>query len=343
MPAGIEYDSATGRATFVAVREHGWHQMGTLVDHDITVAEGLELALMNDLDYRIDPFVAVSGSEDAPEIVPSASLRAATRRNPFDRSKREVYAAGMTDSFTMHTPEVAFSLGENVIDAGKPLSAMGLMDDGKRGFAAFRADALSIGGVDQVNAYLNIITAFDGSLATTARLSTIRVVCQNTASAVLGQHGIPTYKVRHVGEGLEGRIEDARAALGVVYAGMEEFQREAEALLAVDVTDLRFERIVEHLLPMPADEDKATQIVKDRIAQQRDQVRAIWNGPTVANVQNTAWGALNAYTEWLDWTAGGFKTDTARMAQQITPGSRMDQSRIVGAKKIAALVGLTSV
>jgi phage/plasmid-like protein (TIGR03299 family) len=340
MPAGIEYDASTGRAMFVAVEEHGWHQMGTLVKgRSISVTEALELAHMNDLDYRLEPFAIIAG--DPPNLVSAGALRAVARRKPFDRDKHEVIAAGLTDDFTMHTPEQAFGLGENLIDAGKPVAALGSINDGKRAFAAFFADSISIGGVDQVNMYLNVMTAFDGSMATTCRVSAIRVVCQNTFSAVMNQHSMPTYRVRHVGDGLEGRIEDARATLDMGYAGMTEFQKEAEAFLAVDVTDAKFAKIVESLLPMPdADDEKATPAQRDRIAQQRDQVTGLWTSSTVSNVQNTAWGALNAWTEWLDWTAGNFRTPQARLHQQTTAGSALDKRRIAGATKIAALAGV---
>jgi phage/plasmid-like protein (TIGR03299 family) len=331
-------EAGDGRATFVAVEEHGWHTLGTLSKKRLTVAEGLELAHLANLEYHLEPIAVPVG--DPPRFISGGDLRAAVRRNPFDRDEWQVLGAGMTTAYTMHTPEEAFGFTENLIDAGKPLAAMGSINGGRNAFAAFFADDITIGGVDQVRMYLNCMTGFVGNSATYVRSSAIRVVCANTYNAVMGEVEQPTYVVRHVGEGLDGRIEDARAALDIGYRGMEAFQKEAEALLDREVSDAQWEQIVAALLP---DVTTATDAARNRAAEGRAQVTALYNGATVENVRGTAWGALNAYTEWLDWTAGNYRTAENRMVAQITPGSVIDQRRVKGARLIAKQVGLVTV
>lgn len=337
MSHGIE-QSGDGRETFVAVREHGWHQLGTLVDHDLTVAEALELAHLADLDYRTTKIIAITGTEEKVEFVRAPGYRAVVRRNPFT-GQDEVLGAGMKASYVLHTPEQALAFGEAIIDEGKPLAALGSINGGRRAFAAFRLDGITIGGVDQVNMYLNVMTAFDGSMATVARLSAIRVVCSNTFNAVMNDTGAMTYRVRHIGEGLETRVDDARAALEIGWKSVQAFQAEAEALLDREVTDKQFTAIVEALLPFAKD---ATDRQKAAVEESRYQVRGIYNSETVEAVRGTAWGALNAYTEWADWTGGRFNDPDSRMVAQIMPGSRIDNKRLRAGRIVAKSVGLVT-
>jgi phage/plasmid-like protein (TIGR03299 family) len=307
--------------------------MGTLVDHEITVSEALRLAHLADLDYHTEPIAVPVG--DPVRLIAAPNYRAVVRKNPWDTDEWQVLGAGMKGSYTLHTPEESFGFGEDIIESGKPLAALGSINDGKRAFAAFRLDDITLGGVDQIHNFLNVMTAFDGSMATIARVSSIRVVCQNTFSAVMGERQAPTYRVRHVGEGLEGRVDDARAALAVGWKAMEQFQAEADAFLDREVTDAEFAKITEALFPIT---DKTPEVSKTRLLDSRGTVARIYDGPTVSNVRGTAWGALNAYTEWLDWTGGNYASPEARMVAQITPGSAMDQKRLIGSKRIAGLL-----
>lgn len=322
-----------GIATFVAVKEHGWHGLGTLVEHDLTVSEGLSLANLADLEYQVRPLAVPVGTPR--RFIVAGNYKAVVRRNPFDREQWDVLGAGMTDAYTLHTPEQAFGFGEDIIESGKPLAAMGSIKGGRRAFAAFRLDDLTIGGVDQIKTFLNILTSFDGSMATYARVSTIRTVCSNTFHYVLSESSAPTYVVRHVGEGLEGRVDDARAALQVGWKALEQFQAEVETLIDREVTDKEFTAITEALFPIT---DKTTERGTAIAQESRSAVTALYNGPTVAPIRGTAWGALNAYTEWLDWTGGNYGSPEARMVAQITPGSAIDAKRVGGAKKITNLL-----
>jgi phage/plasmid-like protein (TIGR03299 family) len=330
-------ESQDGRATFVAVKDHGWHQKGTLVNHEITVAEGLRLSHLAGLDYHLAPIAAIITPADLPVVVHGGDIRAAVRRDPFNPDEWQVLGAGMMDGFTMHTPEQAFGFGQDIIDSGTPLAAMGSIAGGRKAFAAFHADDITIGGVDQVRMYLNVMTGFVGNMATTVRVSAIRVECSNTFHAVLGEASAPTYKVRHVGEGLEGRIEDARTALNMGYRGMEQFQREVEALMDREVTDEKFRQMVEAFVPI---NDDAPQVTITRARDSRDGIARVYDSPTVANIRGTAWGALNAMTEWLDWTGGNFQSAENRLVAQITPGSAIDVKRLRAGQVVAKAVGL---
>lgn len=334
MSAGLEQRGH--EVAFVAVKQHGWHQLGELVPHDISVAEGLRLAHLAGLEYQLRPVWVHLG--DDPGMTLASGSKAVVRRNPFDRETWDVLGLGLSDDYVLHTPEQAFAFGEHIIDAGHPLAALGSIADGRRAFAAFRLDGVTIGGTDHVDAFLNVMTSFDGSLATFVKVSYIRVVCANTFHMVLGERETPTYKVRHTGEPLGRRVDDARRSLEIGWRGLEAFQAEAERWLDRDVDRREFDRIVEQLLPVA--EPHSDKHVR-RVNEQREQVRAVYESSfTNTDITGSAWGVLNAWTEWVDWTSGRYPSRDARVAAQVNPGSTLDERRAFGSGEIARALGL---
>lgn len=332
MVAGIEM-AEDGRATFVAVKEHGWHQKGELVQHDISVQEGMELAHLAGLEYQLQPVYVRSPEGTA---LPTKRF-GIVRKNPFDRTKWESLGVGFSERYTLHAPEPVFAFGEQVIDMGHPLAALGSINGGLEAFAAFRLDDVTIGGVDQVKMFLNIMTSFNGSMATTARVSGIRVVCWNTFQGVMSQTSMPTYKVRHTGMNLEHMVDDARNSLQVGWKGMEAFQKEAELLIARAVTPRETDNLITVLIPEPKE---ATDRQKENIKQARAWVHYIHESKTVENIKGTAWGVLNAFTEYVDHRSGNFRSEEARLVANITPGSVLDKRRMNGGMTIAKALEL---
>ena len=81
--------------------------------------------------------------------------------------------------------------------SGFELETAGVLKDGKKLWALARTgQSATLKGKDQVNAYLLLATACDGTLATTAQFTSVRVVCNNTLSIALGD-STGTVKVGH--------------------------------------------------------------------------------------------------------------------------------------------------
>jgi phage/plasmid-like protein (TIGR03299 family) len=336
MPTGLETDGS--RVTFVAVRGHGWHQLGTLVDHDIGVSDALKLAHLSDLDYQLVPAFADLGTPGAGMVRAPGSV-ASVRRNPFDRKSWDVLGIGMSDNYVLHTPEEAFAFGEQIIEQGHPLAAMGSVAGGRRAFAAFRLEGVTVGNQDKVNAFLNVMTSFDGTLATFVRASYIRVICENMFNDVLRERGIPTYKARHVGGPLTQQVHDARAALDFGKKGMTEFTREADRWLARTVTLREFDMVERELIKEPRG---ATPKQRANTSDRRETFRKLYESSfTNQAITGSAWGVMHAWTEYVDWIGGTYPTREARVAAQVNHGSTLESRRDDGVRTIARVLSLT--
>ena len=72
-------------------------------------------------------------------------------------------------------------------DAGFELETAGVLREGRKFWALARTgQSTTLKGKDQVNGYLLLATACDGSLATTAQFTSVRVVCNNTLQMATG-------------------------------------------------------------------------------------------------------------------------------------------------------------
>lgn len=144
--------------------------------------------------------------------------------------------------------------------------------------------------------FLLASTSMDGSLATSYSRAVTNVVCDNTMAIALGEHGGQQLRVRHSSKSL-GRLQEARDALGVVYAAADDFAAQVAELTATPVSIKQWEQIVQHEVPLP-DPKKAPG--PHRTAQ--DKRTLLWDlyrfDERVAPWTGTAFGALQAFNTY---------------------------------------------
>lgn len=201
--------------------------------------------------------------------------------------------------------EQQFQLLDDVLDAaGEPLpfEYAGSMYDGRKVFVGMLLPkTISVGGFDDVQMRLLAVNTHDGTSPFTLSLHINRLACTNAieltkrSAKSAQQH----WELRHTSS-IEGRVQQARETLRLTFAAADEFEAEAQELIAKSITDRQFERLVENVFPIPHD---ASERKRNSIGDTRLQVRSIYKGETGTQEQlkGTAWGALNAFVEWADW------------------------------------------
>ena len=100
---------------------------------------------------------------------------------------------------------------------------------------------------ERVKMQLLFTNTHDGSGSITFAVVLTRVVCANTLAWAL--QGAPrTYKVRHT-DSMEGRLLDARAALGMSFKYAEEFEVTAERLIDMEIGEDGILKMLDTLVP----------------------------------------------------------------------------------------------
>jgi phage/plasmid-like protein (TIGR03299 family) len=119
--------------------------------------------------------------------------------------------------------------------SGFELETAGVLKGGKKFWALARTGQSSaLKGKDVSNGYILLATACDGTLATTAQFTSIRVVCNNTlAIALRGQNNAGVVKVPH---STEFDAEKVKQQLGISVRAWDEHMYEMKQLSQRKVT-----------------------------------------------------------------------------------------------------------
>ena len=148
---------------------------------------------------------------------------------------------------------------------------------------------------DFFKTYLLLVTSCDGGLATTAQFTSVRVVCNNTLQMSLGQDSVGQVKVRH---NSTFNPLTVKGQLGlnanVVY---QDFMAKMKSLVNTAVSQDQAKGIVMALMAKSSKEPVESRGYKLIL----DLFNGGAKGAQMDGVKGTAWGLLNAVTEYADF------------------------------------------
>ena len=150
-------------------------------------------------------------------------------------------------------------------------------------------------GNDRTDAYVLLATACDGTLATTAQFTSVRVVCNNTLAVALnGQSQCVKVSHRSVFD-----AEAVKKQMGISVSTWDDFMYSLKALSERKVKQSEAEKFIRTLFqPHP----KQVELKSNERAM--GKVLALFGGEgrgaDLPSSRNTAYGLLNAVTEFVD-------------------------------------------
>jgi phage/plasmid-like protein (TIGR03299 family) len=195
---------------------------------------------------------------------------------------------------------------------GLSMEVAGALDYGRKVWALARIDdQFSLHGADTQVPYVLIATSYDGTLATTAMLTSVRVVCMNTLrfSGAFRADGSSdgVYRVRHDQEFV---VRDAHGKLGLNEDAWLEYQKNLANLASFQLSEAEaleyFYLIAGQGDAIVRNEDNGQVISFPEPSRVTKQfINAYLNGPgaELPGTKGTLWGALNAVTFYQDHVA----------------------------------------
>jgi phage/plasmid-like protein (TIGR03299 family) len=210
-------------------------------------------------------------------------------------------------------------------EAGMTLETAGTLHGGRKFWALAKIGAETVikDKTDKVGGYLLLATATDGSMATTGKRTTVRVVCQNTMNAAL--RGRSDAKISH------RSTFDAEAMKDELGVSREEFHAWAATmrLLANErIGTDRAERVlIEAITGTELKKQTAAQVEEAREKASFKKMMELFNGQgrgsNLDGVKGTAWGLLNATTEFVDHHVRATSQDNRLESAWFGPGEKM--------------------
>lgn len=208
--------------------------------------------------------------------------------------------------------------------SGFELETAGVLKGGKKFWALARTgQSAALKGKDVSNAYILLATACDGTLATTAQFTSIRVVCNNTLAIVLkGQSSTGVVKVPH---STRFDAERVKQQLGISVRAWDEHMYEMKQLSQRKVTQSEaaayFDAVFNNTGLSPIEQDEGIIQFYRNVASQANavpkadnrtepngramsKVMTMFNGhgrgAELSSAKDTAYGLLCAITEFTD-------------------------------------------
>jgi phage/plasmid-like protein (TIGR03299 family) len=186
------------------------------------------------------------------------------------------------------------------------IGSAGLLRNGAVAWVQVRPEGLTTIGGDQMLPFILATTSMDGSLATTYKSCMQRVVCDNTLAVGMGER-TGTYRVKHTTNS-KARFAEAREALDLNFAAVDDFSREVERLMNTECKLGSFRAA--NLL---TDGEKPDAVVRDDGSIKNNRSILNWErrfeelddlfltDPRVGDYKNTAYGAWMARNTWSQW------------------------------------------
>ena len=181
--------------------------------------------------------------------------------------------------------------------AGYQLETAGILKSGKKFWALARTGKETrIKGTDLVKGYLLLATSCDGTLATTATPTTIRVVCNNTLAVALNG-AISAVKVPHR---TEFDAQTVKRKLGVAVSQWDGFMYQMRMLAECKVKN---HEAMNYFMRVLCDTDSQSGL---GLSNERalKKVQTLYDGHgrgmELQSAKGTAWGLLCAMTEFVD-------------------------------------------
>lgn len=173
-----------------------------------------------------------------------------------------------------------------------------------------------IGALPEVNILGDAFTpfvlfrnGFSGKVKITACICPLRIVCQNQFNFSF-QNVQNTIMVRHV-QNAEIKLEEAKQVLKMSADYMTKLNEEAEKYASWNMSEFEIRRVTDMLFPIPKDAKETMNPFKlKRLEEQKARFIAAHDADDNANFKGTAWGLINAYTDFITHEPAMGKTST---------------------------------
>jgi len=215
---------------------------------------------------------------------------------------------------------------------GFQLETAGVLKGGKKLWALARTGQETVlKGNDQVKAYLLLATACDGTLATTAQFTSVRVVCNNTLQMAT-ENGSGAIKVPH---STKFDPDKVKQQLGLGVSTWQHFIADMRRLSERPVNPFEARRYLVEVLGDPAlhfHQQPNTKVLNHVFGLFAGQGM----GSNLASANDTAWGLVNAVTQFIDHERRARSPDNRLDSAWFGIGALIKQKALDEALKLAA-------
>lgn len=297
-------------STMAYVGQTPWHELGSKLAPKQPIEVWADQAGM-------DWTIKETAVQFAAGEVPDNEVLEFPEQKVLYRSDTHVALSVVSRRYKVVQPRAVLEFYRDLTEiSGFELETAGVLKEGRKFWALAKTgkEAVLKGG-DLVQGYILLATSCDGTLATTATPTSVRVVCANTLAMALDGAGAGI-KVPH-SKTFDPQI--VKSQLGIAVSQWDGFMYSMKTLSERKVTELeaeKFMRKVVCLIDHTAELSPTEQLFH---ATALKKVKALYQGggrgANLESAKGTGWGLLNAVTQYVDHERkarnGDYRLDSA--------------------------------
>jgi len=284
-----------------------WHRQGTKLNQPANVEEAIQAG---GLDWEVG-MVPLCTNEDPPS--PVKSRRAIVRQDrPRGHPERVLGVAHrgfkpLQNRQGIKIFDSIFGKGKRVYHTGGYLGAGEVV-----WVMAELPKNIKVTDADQVKTYSLFTNSHNGSIAIDFRLTTVRVVCQNTLSLALKEKDKRTFFKRAHQGNYDDLTQEVESFFSDTLKAADDLETQFKNMLERKFDDDLIKAYVESLFPEPtkpsrADVDSRVENLYLARVQKTKEARSQINnlnlngkGTEIKGVKGSLWGTFNAVLEFID-------------------------------------------
>jgi len=310
-----------GFAETAFVGETPWHGLGQAIEQDSSIDTWAVQAGMN---WTVEKAPVVYRTDD--QFL--GGIETFAGQNVLYRSDTKAPLSVVSDRYHAVQPREVLEFFRNLVDvAGFKIQVAGTLQGGKKLWAL--AETGRYGDVakdDTVGGYLLLSTSCDRSLATTARFTSVRVVCNNTLQMAMRKsqsQGVVsfTHLSKFNPDLLQTKLMGAVESFG-------SFMEMAKHLQSQKMNAKAAEAFLASLIaPISQVKGEASDITKNRTYA---KILSLFDGEAkgAEMVGHTKWAMLNAVTEYYDHHLPSRSNDTRLDSAWFGKGDRVKNNAL---------------
>jgi phage/plasmid-like protein (TIGR03299 family) len=160
---------------------------------------------------------------------------------------------------------------------------------------------------DEFTPYVIFRNGFSGKYKITASICPLRIVCQNQFNVSFKETN-NTVTVRHTSNA-NAKLQEAREVLKASANFMEELNRHAQMYANMKFSPEMLGRVLDRLFPIDGIEEMNA-FKRNRLVTAREAFEKAYNHEDNQNFKGTAWGIINAYTDFVTHREATGKVNT---------------------------------
>lgn len=313
-----ELDFTRGQAAIAYRGATPWHGLGESILPQDSIDD---IRIKAGLDYDVVK-TPVRYTRTVPHTEPGNSITTTAERTETSKDKCVLFRSDTGDDLSVVSakyqvvqPRQIVEFYRNLVEQyGFEIEVVGALKGGRKVWAlANTGNAFQLRDRDDVKGYLLLATSYDGTMATQARFTSVRVVCNNTLSLASGQ-GRADVTVPH-----STTFDASKVQLDLkIGPAWDEYQRAAREMTGRVVSRDETVRFLLDVYYGLGSKDEIAEFQADEKNAKAGEklmlrlTKALFESPgaQMSSARGTLWGALNAVTFDVDHQLPSRSQDT---------------------------------